>query len=132
MIDRPSSNGHNGRDAGGRFVKGNPGGKGNPRAKQVADLRRTLLSAVTDDDLRRIVRMLIDKAVGGDVAAAREVLDRMLGKPKATVEADVNLSSDAGLAERLQRATERVAQIQRERLESLRRGDEDKLLPENA
>ena len=86
MIDRPLPNGDNGRDAGGRFVKGNPGGKGNPRAKQVADLRRTLLSAVTDDDWLATVRKLIDDAKAGDKAARAELFERTLGKP---IEADL-------------------------------------------
>ncbi len=85
MSTLPSPNGSNGRGAGGRFTKGNPGGPGNPHARHVAAIRSVLMSAVSDDDLVQMVRALVKKAKGGDVLAAREVLDRMLGKAKVAV-----------------------------------------------
>jgi hypothetical protein len=86
MKSLPSPNGENGRDvATGRFVKGWRGGPGNPLARRTADIRRTLMDTVTDDDLRQLVRTLVDKGKGGDVIAAREVLDRLVGKPKASL-----------------------------------------------
>ncbi len=85
MSTLPSPNGANGRGAGGRFTKGNPGGPGNPYVRRVANIRSVLMSAVSDDDLRAIVSTLVEKAKAGDVMAAREVLDRMLGKAKVTV-----------------------------------------------
>ena len=81
----PSSNGSNGRVAGGRFTKGHPGGPGNPHARQVAAIRAVLMAAVSDDDLRAIVSTLVEKAKAGDVMAAREVLDRLIGKAKVAV-----------------------------------------------
>lgn len=72
----PSPNGSNGR-----FSKGNAGGPGNPYARRVARLRGLLLDAVTDDDLKAIVAAMVEKAKGGDLNAAREVLTRTLGKP---------------------------------------------------
>lgn len=79
---RPSTNGDNGgRTARGTFAKGNAGGPGNPHAKRVARLRSALMRAVTPDDIKGIVRKLIDMARAGDVAAAREVLQRVLGPP---------------------------------------------------
>jgi len=39
MIDTPSDPFIDGRDARGRFTKGNPGGPGNPHARRVAALR---------------------------------------------------------------------------------------------
>jgi len=47
----------------------------------VAELREALLGAVTPDDLAAIVHALVARAKSGDVAAAREVLDRCLGRP---------------------------------------------------
>lgn len=44
-----------------------------------------LLEAVTDDDLYDLARTLVERGKSGDVMAAREILDRMLGKSKATV-----------------------------------------------
>jgi hypothetical protein len=70
-----------GRDSRGRFGPGNKAAKGNPYAKRVAQLRAALLKSVSRDDVREIIRALVEKARGGDVAAAREVLDRCLGRP---------------------------------------------------
>lgn len=75
----PSPNGLDGRDAGGRFAKGNPGGPGNPHARQVAELRSALLSAVSTDDLLAVIKALIQKAQDGDVPATKLLLDRLLG-----------------------------------------------------
>ena len=82
MSGAPSPNGGNGkRDHRGRFAKGNPGGPGNPYGQQVARLRAVILEAVTDDDLRKIVAALVKRAKGGDVVAARELLNRLVGIP---------------------------------------------------
>jgi hypothetical protein len=70
----------------GRFLPGNAGGPGNPYAKRIAALREALLAEVTPEDLRAIVRALVDQAKTGDVTAAREILLRTLGKP---LEADL-------------------------------------------
>src|SRR5437588_12016801 len=50
------------RDATGRFAPGNPGGPGNPYARQVARLRSAMLAAITEDDIQEIVRVLLMKA----------------------------------------------------------------------
>jgi hypothetical protein len=95
MIDHKNDDG---RDASGRFTKGNPGGPGNPFAQRVAALRRTLLEAVTEEDMRAIVAQLVQQAKDGDLAAAREIILRTIGKP---VESD--------LLERLERLEAAVA-----------------------
>ena len=71
-----------GRDAGGRFVKGHAGGPGNPHSQKVQQLRTALLAAVSPEDLVEVVKALITNAKAGDVFAARELLDRCLGKAK--------------------------------------------------
>ena len=76
----PSPNGANGRDATGRFAKGNPGGPGNPYAKQAGKLRSAMMRAVTPTDMRCIVQKLVELAEEGNVQAAREVIDRCVGK----------------------------------------------------
>lgn len=88
MQAEPSTNGGNGRDTGGRFAKGNPGGPGNPHARRVARLRTLLLETVTDDDLRAIVRAMVEQAKRGDLAAIREVLNRLIGRPTDSVDPD--------------------------------------------
>lgn len=80
-----SVNGAN-RDERGRFVKGNPGGPGNPLAKKVMKLRSALLDAVTKEDLIGVVNALVGKAKEGDTAAAKILFDRLLGRP---LEADI-------------------------------------------
>ena len=77
----PSPNGANGRDATGRFAKGNSGGPGNPYAKKVGQLRSAMMRAVTPTDMRSIVQKLVELAREGNVPAAREVIDRCVGKP---------------------------------------------------
>ena len=77
----PTRNGNNGRDEHGRFTQGNPGGPGNPYAVQVGKLRTALLNAVTEDDIREIIGALVEKAKEGNIAAARVLFDRTLGKP---------------------------------------------------
>ena len=105
----PSPNGSNGRGPGGRFTKGNPGGPGNPHARQAAKLRSVLLSAVSEDDLRSIAAKLVERAKSGDLAAAREVLNRCIGKPDYAKDPDAldlhaaQLEADRLEAERLQR-----------------------------
>ena len=79
----PSTNGGNGRDATGRFTKGNPGGPGNPFARRVALMRQTMLEAVSDEDLREIVRALVDRAKQGENDSVQILFDRLFGKPTA-------------------------------------------------
>ena len=80
-MEQPSAKGRDERT--GRFLPGWQGGPGNPFAGQVARLRAAMLEAIAPDDLHAIVRALIKRARGGDVAAAREVFDRTLGRPAA-------------------------------------------------
>jgi len=75
------SDGDNGRDAMGQFAPGNKFGKGNPMLKKVAAWRRALRSAVTGKDIKEVVAALLAEAKSGDVPAARELLDRCLGRP---------------------------------------------------
>ncbi len=70
----------NGRTARGRFARGNPGGPGNPHAKRVAALREALLSSINTKDMHDIAKALVSRAKTGEVAAIRELLDRLLGK----------------------------------------------------
>ena len=82
-MESPSTNG---RTASGRFAKGNAGGPGNPHAKRVTALRNALLAAVTEADIKAVAAALVARAKAGEVAAAREVLDRLIGKARQTEE----------------------------------------------
>jgi hypothetical protein len=77
----PSSDGTSeGRDNSGRFTQGNRFGRGNPNAKRVAQFRKALISAVSPIDIWQIIQALVEKAKQGDTIAAREVLDRTVGR----------------------------------------------------
>jgi hypothetical protein len=84
MTSQPSPTDDNGRHPNGRFGPGNRFASGNPHARKVAALRTALMNAVTEEDLQKIVAALVEAAKGGDIHAAREILDRVLGKPTQT------------------------------------------------
>lgn len=85
-MEEPEQIGQNGRRPNGTFAPGNPGGPGPLGAKRVAEYREAIFKAVSADDLEAIVRKLARRALKGDVHAAREVLDRILGKPKQSID----------------------------------------------
>jgi hypothetical protein len=70
-----------GRNHKGQFTKGNPGGPGNPFARQVAELRKALLSAVTPALLRAVADELIAQALGGKLEAIKLLFQYVLGQP---------------------------------------------------
>ena len=86
MVTAPSRNGDNepaaARGSNGRFLKGNPGGPGNPNAAKVVAHKRAVLDAVTPADIRRIMRKMVWRALRGDVRAAQLVLDYTVGPAK--------------------------------------------------
>lgn len=69
-----------GKDARGKFAKGNKLGRGNPLAGRAAKIRAALLKASTAEDVKLIAQRLIDGAKAGDLAFIREWLDRTIGK----------------------------------------------------
>ncbi len=83
MDNQPSLAASSGRASNGRFVAGNRLGKGNPNARRAQKLRTELMKSVESDDLKRIVKSLINAAASGDVSAAKLILDRVLGPPVA-------------------------------------------------
>ena len=44
-------------------------------------LQESLMAAVPPEDMQTVILMLINRARGGSIAAAKELLDRTLGKP---------------------------------------------------
>jgi hypothetical protein len=77
-----------GRDAEGRFARGNPGGPGNPFTRQVAALRKQLLGALTEEDLKAVSAQLVRQARAGDLAAIELLFGYVLGRPKSAVNPD--------------------------------------------
>jgi hypothetical protein len=85
-MNAPLSPVGNGKLTNGRFAPGNKLASGNPMNRKAQQLRNELLQTVTPEDINAVVRKLIDMARGGDLLAIREFLDRVLGKPIASVE----------------------------------------------
>lgn len=93
------SNGSSGRDSGGKFTKGNAGGPGNPHAQRVSQIRSVLLDAVSDNDIKAIVKALVAQAKEGDVKAAAELFNRLIGRAgDAPVQGELSSPDTAPLA----------------------------------
>jgi hypothetical protein len=98
--ERPSTDGDTGRGNDGRFRPGNSFGKGNPHAAEAAELREALLRGVTAGDITAIIKSLVKRARKGDILAAKEVLDRLVGRPMVhaeiadTTQREIELPSD--------------------------------------
>ena len=71
------------RDARGRFAPGNSGGPGRPPAASVHEHRAALVAAVSPADIQRVAKMLVDKALAGDIGAAKLLFERLFGPPIA-------------------------------------------------
>ena len=67
------------RDANGRFAIGNDGGPGNPFARQTAALHSAFVQRATPEDMKAIADKLIEQAKGGNVVAAKLVLQYTIG-----------------------------------------------------
>ncbi len=71
------------RQAGGRFGPGNRGGGVTGAAAKAGHLRRKLFEAETPERVKQVVEALFVEATQGNVAAAKEYLDRVIGPAKA-------------------------------------------------
>jgi hypothetical protein len=79
---------NNHRDAFGRFQAGNPGGYGNPYARQVAMLRRELMQVTAPADIREVGQKVLALAKAGNVQAAKLLFAYNLGLPMPPVDPD--------------------------------------------
>lgn len=75
-----------GRDKGGRFTKGNKAARGNPYTRKAAAMRKALYTAITADDIKRIVDTLKEQAIAGDLKAIALLFDRVLGTAQAGID----------------------------------------------
>jgi hypothetical protein len=76
------------RDEKGRFTIGNPGGAGNPFARQVAALRQALINAITPEEIQAVAKAMIQRAAEGNVQAAKLLFSYAIGKPQPAPEPD--------------------------------------------
>src|SRR5260221_3068779 len=69
------------RDATGRFL---PGRSGNPAGKKPGTRNRATLlrEALNEGEDRAAARLVIDKALAGNLVAARFVVDRLMPRPR--------------------------------------------------
>jgi hypothetical protein len=72
----------------GQFEKGHGGGPGRPKGGKVSQVRKAIWDAISYEELLDIIRALAAKAIDGDVAAAREILNRLYGKSPQSL--DIN------------------------------------------
>src|SRR5262245_53934343 len=88
----PSANAQAGanpqRDTSGRFLRGNKGGPGNPYARQTAALLKAAADSARPEDMAEVMKMLLEKAKGGDVAAARLWMAYSGGKARPAADPD--------------------------------------------
>ena len=97
---------NSGRDDKGRFAKGNPnefqpGQSGNPKGRPKSitlseAYRHQLAQPVPKDREGRtyaevIAALMCQRATQGDVAAAKEIADRVEGKPKQAIDVDMSV-----------------------------------------
>jgi hypothetical protein len=83
VAPRPS-----GRGPDGRFIAGNRGGPGNPHARHCARMLDLFRTCISDEDMVHLYRVLYDKAMKGDVSAAKLVLAYKIGKPSPCPDPD--------------------------------------------
>jgi uncharacterized protein YbcI len=74
------------------FQPGNKLAHGNRQAKQFHEIRAALLAAVKPKDMAEIIAVLVRQAKGGDVASAKEVMDRILGKAIQPIFSETNVN----------------------------------------
>ena len=84
MAKTSTKEGQDKRDARGRFAKGRKGGPGRPSG--VGHFKVLFRDCVSDADFKRCVRVLIDAALGGDIAALKMLFDRLAGRPDVDTE----------------------------------------------
>ena len=74
----------------GRFVKNNPGGPGVAiLSKDRVRYHTILRDCTTDEEFKKVAAKLLQRAQAGESWAVRELLDRLMGKPKQVAEVDV-------------------------------------------
>lgn len=77
---------HGDRDTGGRFVRGNSVGLGNPAHKRMRQLRQQFLDCVDDQAVQEVTATLIEMAKGGDTQAMRIFYEWTIGRPPQAIE----------------------------------------------
>src|SRR5262245_48925532 len=85
------------RDEKGRYLLGNPGGPGNPVARELARLRQRLRERLTDAMFDDVVLELYGLCRKGSLGAIKLLMEYKCGKPDTSVDADRLGLHEAGL-----------------------------------
>lgn len=78
------------RDEKGHFVKGHSGGPGRPPKEREERFYEIMLSAVTYENWKEIVKKAVDQAKRGDSSARKFLADYLIGPPVQKVINDNN------------------------------------------
>jgi hypothetical protein len=78
----------NGRDGGGKFTVGNRCGRGNPFMRQLSANRSAILKVVGPEQVEQLIRTLLQRALCGDLDAARVLLSYSVGRPGEVADPD--------------------------------------------
>lgn len=79
------------------FQKGNPGG-GRPKKSEQEKYRAYMLRTVGPERFKVIVGALAAKAEGGDVQAAKVLIEQIMGKPAQRIDVQGDLAVTKGYA----------------------------------
>lgn len=69
------------RDENGRFIKGHSGGPGRPTKKREDRYYEIMLTSVTFEDFKSIVKKAVEQAARGDGTARKWLADYLIGPP---------------------------------------------------
>lgn len=70
------------RNSAGHFANGNKGGPGNPKLRRGLNYQMWIYDAATKEDIQAVFLAMVKQAKAGDALAARDVLNRVAGKPR--------------------------------------------------
>jgi hypothetical protein len=96
----PIRTAESGRDLAGRFAKGNKGGPGRPRRRDLYTVAAELAErdgVDLEEVLWQVSKVLIGEALAGDVAAARLLLSHLCGDPESANVGGVSLIVATGV-----------------------------------
>ncbi len=96
ISSQPLANGsQSGRNTKGQFVKGCPGGPGNPNAAQVGKNRARLYEIIRTADIELAIKTIVQEGLTNMSSKARRrvlsFLDRRLGVPLETIQKELGI-----------------------------------------
>jgi hypothetical protein len=93
-MNAPIVNSH--RDEHGKFTKGNTFGRGRPRKEIERDYLAAIRDACSSEDVKEIFGKLVEQAKGGDLRAARYVLEACIGSREPLALTQIAIEEELG------------------------------------